>query len=69
MLLISTLSHPSHDIPQEVQDGVIRVQAPQLTKSSALIQLEASTTAADVVAKFRGEEVMYSVDRSVAVRQ
>ncbi|GFS18191.1 rho GTPase-activating protein 18 [Elysia marginata] len=46
---------PSPDQP-EPQDGVIRVQAPHLTKSSALIQLDQFTTAADVVAKFRYEE-------------
>ncbi|BFZ20903.1 hypothetical protein BsWGS_23942 [Bradybaena similaris] len=35
------------------QDGVIRVHAPHLTKSSMLIQLDKNMTAADVVAKFK----------------
>ncbi|KAK3780616.1 hypothetical protein RRG08_044841 [Elysia crispata] len=46
---------PSPDQP-EPQDGVIRVQAPHLTKSSALVQLDQFTTAADVVAKFKYDE-------------
>ncbi|XP_041361812.1 rho GTPase-activating protein 18-like isoform X2 [Gigantopelta aegis] len=37
----------------ETQDGMIRVQAPNLTKSSTLIQLDEWMTAGDVVAKFR----------------
>ncbi|KAK6167614.1 hypothetical protein SNE40_021597 [Patella caerulea] len=37
----------------EPQEGVIRVQAPHLTKSSALIQLDDRMTAADVVAPFK----------------
>ncbi|KAK6960163.1 rho GTPase-activating protein 18 [Biomphalaria glabrata] len=39
----------------ESQDVVIKVQAPHLTKSSALVQLDNSTTAADVVDKFKCE--------------
>lgn len=50
---------PSPDQP-EVQDGVIRVQAPHLTKSSALIQLDQFTTAADVVSKFKCDEGLLS---------
>ncbi|PVD32686.1 hypothetical protein C0Q70_08131 [Pomacea canaliculata] len=37
----------------DVQNGVIRVQAPELTKSSCLIQLDDQITAGDIVAKFR----------------
>ncbi|KAK7489373.1 hypothetical protein BaRGS_00019317 [Batillaria attramentaria] len=37
----------------ETQNGVIRVQAPDLTKSSCLIQLDEQMTAGDIVAKFR----------------
>ncbi|ESP02660.1 hypothetical protein LOTGIDRAFT_138035, partial [Lottia gigantea] len=37
----------------EPQDGVIRVQAPLLTKSSALIQLDDKMSASDVVARFK----------------
>lgn len=37
----------------DVQNGVIRVQAPDLTKSSCLIQLDEQMTAGDIVDKFR----------------
>ncbi|CAG5124267.1 unnamed protein product [Candidula unifasciata] len=45
--------YPVTSDPYDHQDGVIRVQAPHLTKSSTLIQLDRNTTAADVVAKFK----------------
>ena len=37
----------------EAQDGMIRVQAPDLTKSSCLIQLDDQMTAGDIVDRFR----------------
>lgn len=37
----------------ESQNGRIRVQAPQLTKSSCLIQLDDQMTAGDIVDRFR----------------
>ncbi|KAK3602085.1 hypothetical protein CHS0354_029508 [Potamilus streckersoni] len=37
----------------DFQEGVIRVQAPNLTKSSMAIQLDDKMTAGDIVAKFR----------------
>lgn len=40
-------------VQTDVQNGVIRVQAPELTKSSCLIQLDDQITAGDIVAKFR----------------
>ncbi|XP_060594715.1 rho GTPase-activating protein 18-like isoform X2 [Ruditapes philippinarum] len=37
----------------DFQDGVIRIQAPNLTKSSTALQLDNNMTAGDVVAKFK----------------
>ena len=37
----------------ESQNGMIRVQAPVLTKSSCLIQLDDQMTAGDIVDRFR----------------
>ncbi|XP_064597123.1 rho GTPase-activating protein 18-like [Liolophura sinensis] len=37
----------------DFHEGVIRVQAPNLTKSCAAVQLDSTTTAGDIVAKFR----------------
>ncbi|CAL1540767.1 unnamed protein product, partial [Lymnaea stagnalis] len=52
----------------ETQDGVIRVVAPHLTKSSALIQLDQFTTAADVVAKFKcGDGILSRENSTIGV--
>ena len=37
----------------DFEDGVIRVQAPFLTKSSTAIRLDATVTACDIVDRFR----------------
>ncbi|XP_059150010.1 rho GTPase-activating protein 18-like [Physella acuta] len=48
----------------EAQDGYIKVQAPNLTKTYAFIALDQSTTAADVVAKFKWDQVSKSSEHS-----
>ena len=40
-------------IQADFQEGVIRIQAPTLTKSSTAIQLDDHTTAGSIVSKFK----------------
>ncbi|KAL8558780.1 hypothetical protein ACOMHN_043723 [Nucella lapillus] len=54
----------------ETQEGVVRVQAPDLTKNSCLIQLDDHMTAGDIVAKFRRDYNASSpMDKSQAEKQ
>lgn len=54
----------------ETQEGVVRVQAPDLTKNSCLIQLDDNMTAGDIVAKFRRDYNATShVDNSETEKQ
>ena len=46
----------------DFQEGVIRVQAPNLTKSSMAIQLDPTMTAGDIVSKFKVNQGSDTVD-------
>ena len=47
------LSKHDISIQADFQEGVIRIQAPTLTKSSTAIQLDDHTTAGSIVSKFK----------------
>ncbi|XP_053382100.1 rho GTPase-activating protein 18-like isoform X1 [Mercenaria mercenaria] len=55
----------------DFHDGVIRIQAPNLTKSSTAIQLDNNMTAGDIVSKFKviqGSEASNDMNRNTGVQ-